>query len=511
MPKTNAKGLSPSVTLDRDSHRPLYLQLVDSLRASVENGTLEMGTRLASTRKLASDWGVSRNTVIQTFNVLISDGYITSRTGDGTYVSDATTPPGTAAQTNSETTASYPFRGLSRRGRRLVVKRAIGVPERPLPFMPDVPDLREFPMRSWLRLLNEVSGGLTGNALAVASSMGYLPLRKAISHHVSVTRGLPCSADQVIITTGSTQGLDLVIRLLTDRGDPVWMEDPGYVGTRAALVANGCNLQPVPVDGDGLHVETAIANCLSPKLVAVSPARQYPLGTVLSKARRKRLLDFAEKTGAWILEDDYDSEVYYDGPPPRALSTERGNDRIVFLGTFSKTLVPSLRLGYLIVPPDLGEHFANARVNSQGHAPLLEQMVLAEMMNRGLYAAHVRRMRVLYRERQTALAQALAETLDYRVPKRELTAGMHLVLPLVPSVSDAEIALQLLDKRVVTRPLSPYFTGSPAQQGLLLGFAAFNPESIWEATNRLAALGHHISRAGSHLDRVTPPTGRRNP
>lgn len=495
--KLGAKGLGAVIAIDRGSERPVYAQIADGLRTAIEDGTLLPGARLASTRSLATDWGVSRNTVLQAFEALLAEGYLEGRVGDGTYVTG--TPPAnpssgpsqtgeTAGQAGPQRLQPYPFRALSRRGRSVIARLPRVTDERVMPFTPDVPDLAEFPMRSWLRLMNEVSGRLTGEALAGVAPAGFGPLRTAIAHHVSVTRGLRCTQGQVIVTTGSQQSLDLVVRLLADRGDPVWIEDPGYVGMRAVLTANGCNLQPIPVDAEGIDVPTGITMALCPRMICVSAARQYPTGALLSPTRRQALLDFANQCGAWIVEDDYDAEFQYLGPPPRALAAEDGAGRVVMIGTFSKTLVPSLRLGYLVVPADLAGAFEIASGVAQGNSPLVEQMVLAEMMHRGIYAAHVRRMRVLYRERQTALCAALEQGFGYRPSAVELRSGMHVVLPLRDGIADTAVAATLAQARIVARPLSPYAMTEPRRQGLLLGFAAFSPERLSDAVARMAAV-----------------------
>lgn len=497
MAKQYAKGVSPGIVLDRGQCGPLYLQIVAGLRRAIEQGQLNQGARLAATRVLADDWGVSRNTVVQAFDQLIAEGYVIAKIGDGSYVADALPEapalvPGAAGSVRF----SYPLGNLSRRGRSLVTRHECLDGEDPMPFRPDLPDLREFPLRSWLRLMNEVSGGLKGNVLAGVSSIGHPPLRKAIAHHVAATRGLSCKPEQVIITTGSQQSLDLITRLLLDRGDPVWMEEPGYVGTRAVLQANGCNVQFVPVDGEGLDVEAGIRHRVVPRLICISPARQYPTGAIMTARRAAALLDVAVRTGAWILEDDYDSSMFFSGPPPLALFSSHPAARVIFSGTFSKTLVPSLRLGYLILPEDLVASFQAARGVSQGHSSLLEQMVLAEMIGRGLYAAHVRRMRVLYRSRQLALAAGLLRHLDYCVPLEELRSGMHVVLHLRDGVNDHDAADLMRQSRIVVRPLSPYFGAQPARQGLLLGFAAFPVEVIERATANLGPLRPLLARAG---------------
>lgn len=305
------------------------------------NGQLQAGARLPSTRSLAGHWQVSRNTLLQVFETLISEGYLEARVGDGTYVK-SNAPinfhAATAGTDNSPEfkTGVYPFRGLSQRGKALIEHRLGGLTERPTLFMPDVPDLQAFPIRSWLRLMNEVSGRLKGDILVNVSNAGYEPLREAIAYHLRTARSMVVESRQVIITTGSQQSLDLLTRLLMDRGDPVWIEEPGYIGARAALTANGCSVLPVPTDESGMNVELGRANYPTPWMILVSPSRHYPLGTTLSAERRRQLLELSRATGAWILEDDYDCEFRYRGQPPAALQSADRDGRVVSIAHFPR-------------------------------------------------------------------------------------------------------------------------------------------------------------------------------
>lgn len=495
MAKSGSKGSFATIDLDRAGAVPIYQQIVMQLRGAIAAGQLEPGMRLASTRTLAAEWGVSRNTVLQVFETLSGEGYLESRVGDGTYISGQVpeesavipeTPDDGFDERNGR--AGYPFRRLSRRGLALMEQCPPGLTERPEPFMPDVPDLRAFPIKTWLRLMNEVSGRLTGNTLIQVSNAGYEPLRQAIAHHVRTARGLDCTAAQVIVTSGSQQSLDLVTRILLDRGDPVWMEEPGYVGMRASLLANGCHVLPAPIDSEGLDLEQARVRFATPRMVCVSPAREYPLGTTLSPARRSALIDFSYRTGAWIVEDDYDAENQYQGQPLPALQSLDTAQRVIYMGTFSKTLLPSFRLGFLVVPPDIAEDFAKARAVIDRHAPIMEQMVLAEFMHRGLYAAHLRRMRALYRERQEAMLSVLHDHVGYQPPAYECQGGMHFVVPFRDAVSDEEVVRTLWSRQVIARPLSIYYGGRSKQSGVLLGFAAYPVEVIQEAGERLDCL-----------------------
>ncbi|MFQ3622616.1 MAG: PLP-dependent aminotransferase family protein [Acetobacteraceae bacterium] len=481
MAKDGRFGALVAVHIDRSATVPVYEQIIDALRRAVVSGALSPGTRLPSTRTLAAELNVSRNTALHVFETMIAEGYFEARTGDGTYVtrqipSCVSEPSPQPAISDART--PYPFRRLSRRGRDLIEQSFGSLPERPVPFMPDVPDVRAFPIRTWLRLMNEVSGRLTGEILVHVSNAGYEPLREAIAHHLRAARGVSCDQSQIIITTGSQQSLDLVSRLLVERGDPVWIEEPGYIGARATLFANGCQVMPVPVDSSGFDLQFARANFPSPRLIYVSPSRQYPLGVPMASERRAELLAFIRRSGSWLIEDDYDHEFRYGGDALPALQAADTDGRVILIGTFSKALLPSFRLGYIVAPADLASDFARARAVIDRHAPLLEQMVLAEFMHRGLYAAHLRRMRVLYRERLEAMLDMLARDCGFRPAAGHTSGGMHVVMPLRGDCDDQALTRELWMNGTVARPLSIYFAGRSRRPGLLLGFAAYTPHEI---------------------------------
>ncbi len=461
----------------------MHKQLADQMRAAIVSGRLPPGSKLPSTRVFADELRVGRNTVLQVFETLTGEGLLIGRVGSGTFVTattnlvrpDAALPEGSADHD----------RTLSRRGRSIVASASASFAESPTAFMPDVPDLREFPIKAWLRLLNETSGRLTGKILVETSNAGYAPLRHAIALHLNAARGLRCDAHQVIVTTGSQQSLDLICRMLLDTGDPVWFEDPGYVGSRAILEANGASLHPVGVDADGMCVAEAVARYPIPRLIVTSPSRHYPLGATLSLERRQALLTIAREHGTWLIEDDYDNEFCYRGHSFPAISGLDRHDRTFYMGTFSKVLLPSLRLGYVVVPPDLAAAFAEARAVLDRHTSLIEQIVLAEFMTRGLFVSHVRRMRTLYRERQAHFIQGLNDLLD-RPPLAATETGMHVTLRLTDGSDDLRLARMAAEQGVVVRPLSPYYHSDQTRKaGLLLGFAAYNDIEIQRGLARL--------------------------
>jgi GntR family transcriptional regulator / MocR family aminotransferase len=490
MPKTAITGLLLSFDLDRARSTPIYKQFLNQLRNTIETGLIEAGAKLPSTRVFSNELGVSRNTVVQAFDALTAEGLLASRVGAGTFVSYSSAS--VAAQTETRikeptnlSSKGYSFRSLSNRGRALVASVSDDFAEYPRTFMPDVPDLREFPIKSWLRLLAENSGRLTGEISAKTTSGGYEPLRRAVAQHLGASRGIRCDWSQVIVTTGTQQSLDLTCRLLLDAGDAVWLEEPGYIGARSVIKANSGVVCPVPVDDEGFGLESTVSSHPMPRFIFVSPARQYPLGMTLSRARREALLKFARSSGAWIVEDDYDNEFRYQGQIPPALYGQDRDSRTIHIGTFSKILLPSLRLGYIVVPPDLSVAFANARAVVDRHASLIEQMVLAEFMNKGLLASHIRRMRSLYRTRQLRLVAGLNELLGGTVKFVGEETGLHVSLRLHETADDVELAVEAARRGVVVRPLSLYYATRKRQQGLLLGFAAFNER---ETIAGLAAL-----------------------
>lgn len=499
MSKTAITGSLLSFEIDRASQQPLYHQLAKRLRDAIASGRLSAGAKLPSTRVVAEELQVARITVSQAFDALHAEGLLTSKVGSGTYVADKVTQPTVRTSVSAPMASSgrhdvYPFRSLSRRGSRLISSPKADFSERPRSFMPDVPDSREFPIRTWLRLLNETAGRLTGEILVSTANAGYEPLRRALAQQLAESRGIACDWRQVIISTGSQQSLDLVCRMLTDPGDAVWLEEPGYIGSRSVLRANAGVVCPVPVDSEGLCVDAAVATHPVPRIILTTPARQYPLGPTLSQARRASLLKYAHLSGAWIVEDDYDHEFCYVGHTPPAIHSMDKGSRTIHMGTFSKTLLPSFRLGYIVVPPDLSEAFGKARAVVDRHASLVEQMVLSEFMQRGLLASHIRRMRKLYRARQLQLIAGLRDMLGTGLSFIGTETGLHLTLQLTGEADDVSLAHQAEQADVVVRPLSPYFATRQRRQGLLLGFAAFNQKEIENGLDRLTALRPQLRR-----------------
>jgi GntR family transcriptional regulator / MocR family aminotransferase len=436
---------------------PLQEQLYRRIRDAIASGRLASGDRLPATRTLAGELGIARGTVDAAYARLAGEGYVQARGPAGTIVSPALRlerprPP--------EARTEPPAAG----------------PPPPRPFQMGLPALDLFPRTLWARLTARAARRLGGSALAYPESAGLPALRAAIASYLAVSRGVACEPAQVIVTGGYQPAVALLARLLLRPGDAVWFEEPGYFLARQALLAAGARVVPVPVDGDGLDVAGAMARARMARLAVVTPAHQSPLGMALSLARRQALLAWAGSARAFILEDDYDSEFHYVGRKLPALKSLDAADRVIYAGSFSKTLFPALRLGYLVVPRALAASVAEAlRLSAHGQ-PILEQQVVADFMADGHFARHLKRMRGLYAARRTALAEALTGAFGDRVALARQPGGMHLLLRFLDGGSDLEQARRAEAQGLAPTALSTHYLGRRRAQGLLLSFTNI-PES----------------------------------
>ncbi|EPC6044121.1 PLP-dependent aminotransferase family protein [Serratia ureilytica] len=453
-------------------------RLCAALRQAIHHGALSVGQRLPSSRVLAGDLNLSRVTVEAAYGQLEAEGYLQRRVGQGTFVAIriAKSPP-------PATRTAMPR--LSLRGQQIVQTGGCRDPQHPQAFAAGSPDLRAFPLALWKQLTAQRLRLQGESLLRYGDPQGYLPLREAIAAHVNQTRGVVCDASQVIVLTSSQQALQMIATLLLDSGDGVWMEEPGYAGARNAFISAGAALTPVAVDGDGLCAEPSLPD---PRLIYLTPSHQYPTGAALSLARRLALLAQAERQQAWIIEDDYDSEFHYDGLPIPAMQGLDRHGRVLYLGTFSKSLFPSLRLAYLIVPPALVAPFVTARTVYDGHSAQLMQAVTAEFIRQGHFAAHIRYMRQLYHSRRDVLLTEVSEKLSHFATAAPAAGGLQLSVWLPPG---REVALSQQARRlgVLTPGLTAQYQTVQAQRdGWLLGFSALTPGEIRSAVERLARI-----------------------
>jgi len=476
------------LALDSSSAVSLYLQLYGQLRTAILSGRLRPGAKLPSTRTLAEELAIARNTVMGAYEQLLAEGYLEGETGSGTYV--ARTLPDVvlaapavrlSAQVKSSTAP------LSRRGQSLGRSRlGVRFSDPPKPFRPGIPALDHFPFALWSRLLAKYWRREPAGLLPYTDPAGYQPLRQAIAQYVTAARAVRCDPEQILIVSGAQQALDLAARLLLDSGDEMWMEDPGYTGARAAFIAAGVKPVPVPIDDDGLDI--SIGERLAPKarLAYVTPSHQYPTGVVMSLSRRLELLRWAERRRSWILEDDYDSEYRYASRPVASLQGLDKSGAVIYCGTFSKVLFPSLRLGYMVVPARLVDAFRNAKAVVDRHCPTVEQAVLAEFIAEGHLARHIRRMRMLYLERKHVLLDCLRRELAGAVEVRSHEAGMHVVGWLQKGSRDSVVSHRAQELGIEAPALTAYRDRPGGRGGLILGYAAYSEQQIREAVKRLA-------------------------
>ena len=449
---------------------------------------MKPGARLPATRDLAEAYKLSRATIIAAFEQLKSEGYVEGRTGSGTYVSKVL-PEQLLQAGRAREQRRLPHRriALSSYARRLQPFRSRRAhPVRA--FRPNQAALDLFPTTLWAQVAARRLRRVSTKLLAGGETLGYRPLREAVAEYLNTSRGVKCSADQVLIVSGAQEGLDRTARLLLNPGDPAWMEEPGYPGAAAVLRAIGAKLCGVPVDAEGLDLERGIRRWPRPKLVYVTPAHQFPLGVTMSLRRRLALLEWARKAGVLIFEDDYDSEYRYSGRPVPAL---QGLDRagvVIFGGSFSAVMFPAMRLGYLVVPPEMVDVFAAAQSVSTHHPPLLGQAVLCDFISEGHFARHIRRMREVYAERLSVLLKAAREKLDGLVEISNVEAGLQTVGWLLQG-QDAEATAQAAAERDVELvPLRRYAFGRTSSRGIVLGFAAVEPRELRRGIEELAGV-----------------------
>ncbi len=466
----------------RAAGEPDHSRLYRLLQGAIDSEQLTPGLRLPSSRQLAQTLGIARNTVVHVYAQLALEGSLRAGVGRGTYVSAAAAvlsvgdlEPAHGAGAQLSTTTR--LRLLSRRGTALL-DGANAASLQWGAFTPGVPEVRLFPSLTWSRLQARLWRQVTPPQLSYATSGGDAGLRYAIAEHLREHRGMNCTAEQVVVTSGTQQSLHLVAQLLADPGDAVWIEDPGYWGARSVFGALGLKPVPVGLDAEGLSPSPRQLKA-PPRLMFVSPAHQYPMGVLMSQPRRRQLLDYAALRGVWVIEDDYDSDFRYASRPLPALQKQDRHGRVIYLGTFSKTLFPAMRLAYLVLPPALVDPFARAlsELYREGQTP--QQAVLARFMSEGHYANHIRRMRGVYGARHDQLLLEIKRHFGSQLPVFGGDAGLHLVLGLPKALADQAVAQAVADAGVSTRPLSIYSLKRHAPiQGLLLGYGAVDEADI---------------------------------
>ncbi|WP_040005656.1 MocR-like pyridoxine biosynthesis transcription factor PdxR [Fibrisoma limi] len=483
----------PGLQLDRSSPTPLHQQIYTFIREAIGDGRLKANYRLPATRVLAGDWGISRNVVLLAFEQLILEGYLCSKTGAGTYVAacrsdDLPIRPAAKASRPQSKRAELTTYSLLRRASDELISGCSVDREAIQPFQVSVPSYRDFPFSIWSNLAMQVYRGLHIQHLGYDDAGGYWPLREAIAEHVQVNRAVRCTAEQVVIVQGTQQALYLAGSLLLQPGDPFWMEDPGYQGAVACLRAAGGIPCPVPTGPAGFDLDYALQHHPNARVVYLTPSHQYPLGGTLPYPTRKRLLDWAAQHEGWIIEDDYDSELRYSGRPLPSLQGLDQAGRVVYIGTFSKTLFPALRIGYIILPDaSTARLFIRAKALLDRQNPVVEQMILARFIQEGHFQRHIRRMRQLYKTKQTWLLEAL-QTVPDQCHTSASDAGMHLVAWLPTHLDDRTVSSELATRGVTAPPLANYTLAHRQPPALLLGYSAFTKDQLETAVATLTAV-----------------------
>ncbi len=489
MPATKKQlgGVATLISIDRRARRPIYQQIYEAFRERIVNRELRPGQAVPSTRQMARELRVSRFPVLNAYAQLLAEGYFESRVGSGTCV--ATSLP-VEPDLRRRRSAARPAASA-----RTIAARAMALPpylktpwsEELGPFQVGHPELEAFPLKLWSKLAARHSRNMRPSDLRYGDVMGSEALREVIAVYLRTSRGVRCEADQIMIVSGSQQALDITTRVLLDPGAPVWIEEPGYWLVHHVLKAAGCRAVPVPVDQEGLDVSAGVALAPEARAAFVAPSHQYPLGVTMSLARRLQLLEWAAREGAWVLEDDYDSEYRYAGRPLAAMQGLDRGGRVIYLGTFSKVLFPALRLGYMVVPPDLASAFSNARGVLSRFSPTVDQAVLADFINEGHFARHIRRTRALYAARQAALVEAVRKELAGLLEVEPDEAGIHLVGWLAEGMDDRAASLAAERAGVDAQPLSSFTLEHRQPGGLILGYAGYDERRIREGVRRLAA------------------------
>ena len=482
-------GITPVIPIQTRTSNSLYNQVYEGYRKAIVDGSLQTGQRVPSTRVLALELGISRMPVLNAYAQLLAEGYFESRVGSGTVVSRSL--PERIIQTEPAASKS---RGLNRERRRVSKRcsnlwnaqgfyrsRGMG------PFNVSQIGFDCFPLGLWNSLVTRHARNVRAKSLDYGDPMGLKELREGIAEYLRIARGVRCDARQIMIVSGSQQGLEITTRVLLDPGDRVWMEEPGYSFARSVFACSGCIIVPVRVDAEGLNVAAGAKRCGSARAVLVTPSHQYPLGVTMSASRRLQLLDWAESNGSWIIEDDYDSEYRYEGMPVTSLQGLDRNSRVVYIGTFSKVLFPSLRLGYVVIPEDLVERFLAVRFALDLGPATFQQAVLADFIGEGHFARHIRRMRLVYAERRNALVENLRNSFGSTVEITGAETGMHLSVVL-NGIPDREVSARAAQENLWLVPLSSFYMGMAAQQGFILGFGSTSVQRIPAAVHKLRAL-----------------------
>lgn len=492
MVKYSGGALLPTLGVDRDAATPIAVQLSCAIRDAILSGELAPGQRLPSSRTLARDQNVSRTTAVAVFDQLTAEGLIVSRVGAGAYVSDALNAhrPSVIGQAEAGGTAERQPTRLARltQGASEQYFTRLVHPVQPRAFVTGTPAYEAFPVALWARLTARYWRESRGLMLGYPEPSGLMALRKAVSAHLRANRGVVCEPEEIFIVNGAQEAFNRIGNILLDPGDPVWFENPGAIGARNSLISCGARLVPVPIDAEGISVAAGLRAAPDFRLAFVTPSHQHPTGVTMSLARRFELLGAAERAGAWIVEDDYDGEFFYSGRPLPTLKSVDTAGRVIYVGTFSKSLFPALRLGFLVAPPGLADVFGRIAGATLQGAATNQQAVLASFIEEGHFASHIRRMRKLYAERQEVLLEAAGARLGGLLDVARSESGFQTVGTLAEGLQEQLVAEAAAASGVIVAPIRRFCLEPVAMKGLVLGFSACQPREIKAGVAALAGV-----------------------
>ena len=486
----------PFIILDESSKMPLYRQIYETLRRSILSGEFHAGRQLPASRDLAKQLGISRMTVLNAYDQLTAEGYLESKVGAGTFVANhlpeefLSAPKIERPKEEPEIAArklkftDYGKRIFKNSREILFYNRATP----PIPFQHGLAAIDKFPFHVWTKLANKSYRTLKRQNFGYGEPAGFYPLREAIAAHLKSVRAVNCLPEQVIITSSAQQAFDFIGRIFLESDAEILAENPCYFGVKQAFKTFDAKFIPISVDEDGFDVAAAVKKSKKAKLAYVTPSHQFPLGITMSLARRMQLLEWAQATDAFIIEDDYDSEFRYTNRPLPSLQGLDRYNRVLYVGTFSKTMFPSLRLGCIVVPPDLIEIFTSLRAVSGSQSPMVEQATLAEFISEGHFSRHIRRMRRLYESRQEILVSEIKKHLAGKLEVKNLVAGMHIVGWLPDGITDKSVAERAAEVGIKLGTISSHLLTEEKRDGLILGYTAINEKQIKKGVRQLGEI-----------------------
>jgi len=463
---------------------PLHVRIQRAIRQLILDGALDVGRRLPASRALAQSLGVSRDTVEAAYGQLHAEGFIERRTGSGSFVSEQVQRlPGRGLMQSP--LARVPALRLSQRGAAMFADGGLRDFLAPRAFAPGVPETRNFPLQTWERLQRQVLKEHGTRALLHSPPQGTEALRQAIAAYVNLERGARATPERVLVLTSSQQALTLCANVLLDAGDRIFIEDPVYHGARKAFDAAGLECVPVPLDGDGMRVDL-LQTLPAARAVFLTPSHQFPTGTTLALDRRLAAIAWAQQEQAWIIEDDYDSEFHYAGKPMACVQGLDQHERTIYVGTFTKSMFPGLRIGYMVLPASLVAPMTVARTLLDGHSAAIAQLTLARFIEGGHLGAHVRTMRAVYAERRDVLARLVREHLGDFLEPRVPAGGMQMPCTLLHDIAERAAVDGARRAGIDLLGLTQLHASSPQQTGFLMGFAAHAPHELEVAARKLA-------------------------